>query len=77
MLRKYQEVKGTPEEKLSFERIKQALIEALVLVIPRFSKDFITFSFSSEDTIETILLQNNLEGLEQPISFFSKFLRDS
>ena len=47
------------------------------MVRPDFSKDFITFSFASEDSIAAVLLQKNTEGLEQPISFFSKVLRDS
>ena len=77
MLRKYQEVELTLEARLSFERIKQTLTEALILVSPNFSKDFITFSFATEDSITTVLLQKNSEGLEQPISFFSKILRES
>ena len=77
MLRKYQEVKWTAEARASFEKIKQALIEAPMLVSPDFSKDFLTFSFASQDTIVVVLLQNNADGLEHPISFFSKTLRDS
>jgi hypothetical protein len=34
------------------------------------------FSFASEDTIAAVLLQRNDQGYEQPISFFSKTLRD-
>ena len=60
-----------------FERIKQALTKAPVLVSADFSKDFITFSFAFEDSIVAALLQKNAEGMEQPISFFSKVLRDS
>ena len=59
MLRKYQEVKWTLEARLYFERIKQALIEALVLVSPDCSKKFITFSFAYEDSIAAVLLQKN------------------
>ena len=47
------------------------------MVRPEFSKDFITFSFASEDSIAAILLHKNAEGLEKPISFSSKVLRDS
>ena len=43
MLKKYQEVKWTAEARNSFEKIKQALTEALVLVSPNFLKDFLTF----------------------------------
>ena len=36
-----------------------------------------TFSFASQDTIVVVLLQKNADGLEQPIDFFIKTLRDS
>jgi hypothetical protein len=42
-----------------------------------FTKDFYLFSFASEHTIATVLLQKNSEGYEQPIAFFSKALRDA
>ena len=54
-----------------------ALTEAPVLVSPDFTREFLTFSFASKDTIAAVLLQKNKEGLEQPIAFFSKTLRDS
>ena len=54
-----------------------ALTEALVLVSPDFTKEFLTFSFASEDTLPVVLLEKNKDGLEQPIAFFSKTLRDS
>jgi hypothetical protein len=47
------------------------------LISPDFTKDFYLFSFTSEHTIATILLQKNSEGYEQPIAFFSKYLRDA
>ena len=53
------------------------MIEASVLIAPNYTKDFAIFSFASEDTIAAVLLQKNSDGLEQPISFFSKTLRDS
>ena len=77
MLKKDQEVKWTTKAWNSFEKIKQALKEAPVLVSPGFSKYFLTFSFASQDTIVVVLLQKNDEGLEQPIAFFSNTLRDS
>jgi len=72
MLKKDVEIKWTQEAKSSFEKIKQALIEAHVLIIPDYSKDFLIFSFASEETIVVVLLQKNEEGCEQPISFFRK-----
>ena len=77
MLKKDQEVRWNTETKNAFEKIKMALTKAPLLVSPDFTKEFLTFSFASEDTIATILLQKNKEGLEQPIAFFSKTLMDS
>ena len=54
-----------------------ALIEAPVLVRLDFTREFLTFSFASEDTLAVVLLQKNKDGLEQPIAFFSKTLRYS
>jgi hypothetical protein len=77
MLRKGNEVKWTIESRNSFDQIKKALTEALVLISPDYSKDFLIFSFASFDIVATVLLQKNVEGLEQPISFFSRALRDA
>jgi ribonuclease HI len=76
MLRKGNEVKWTVESQNSFDLIKKALTEAPVLISPDYSKDFFIFSFASFDTVAVVLLQRNVEGLEQPISFFSRALRD-
>ena len=76
MLKKDAEIKCIPEAKEYFEKIKQALIQAPVLINPNYSKEFLIFSFSSEDTIAFVLLQRNDQGYEQPISFFNKTLRD-
>jgi hypothetical protein len=47
-----------------------------VLINPDYSREFMIFSFSSFDTLVVVFLQKNAGGLEQPISFFSKALRD-
>jgi hypothetical protein len=77
MLRKGNEVKWTVEPRESFNQIKKALTEAPVLISPDYSKDFLIFSFASFDTVAVVLLQKNDEGMEQPISFFSRALRDA
>jgi hypothetical protein len=77
MLRKGNEVKWTTESQNSFDQIKKALTEAPVLISPDYSKYFLIFSFASFDTVAVVLLQKNVEGLEQPISFFSRALRDA
>jgi hypothetical protein len=70
-------VKWTVEFRNCFNQIKRALTEAPVLINPNYSKEFLIFSFASSDTLVVVLLQRNTEGLEQPISFFSRALRDA
>jgi hypothetical protein len=77
MLKKDAEIKWILEERESFERIKQAIVQAPVLISPDFSKEFMIFSSASENTIVVVLLQRNEQGHGQPISFFRKTLRDS
>jgi hypothetical protein len=77
MLRKGNEIKWTIESCNSFDQIKKALTEAPVLISPDYSKEFLIFSFASFNTVATVLFQKNAEGLEKPISFFSRSLRDT
>jgi hypothetical protein len=77
IIRKGNEVKWTTESRDYFDQIKKALNEAPVLINLDYSKDFLIFSFSSFDIVAAVLLQKNTEGLEQPISFFSRALRDA
>ena len=56
MLGKDKEIKWTTEAKQSFEDIKKAISEVLVLASPDFSKDFLIFSFSSKHTMAGLLL---------------------
>jgi len=58
-------------------KIKMLLNEAPVIMNPDYSKEFMIFSFASSDTLVVVLLQINSDGLEQPISFFSRALRDA
>ena len=76
MLRKGNEVKWNAQSRESLNQIKKALTVALVLISPDYSKDFLIFSFASFDTVAAVLLQKNDAGLEQPISFFNRALRD-
>lgn len=77
MLRKGNEIKWAVEYLNSFDQIKKALTKAHVLFNPDYSKYFLIFSFTSFDTVATILLQKNAEGFEKPIAFFSNVLRDA
>eukprot|EP00253_Pinus_taeda_P032992 PITA_32992 len=63
--------------KRDFQEIKCAIARAPVLVSPDYSKDFMIFSFASEDTISSVLLQKNKDGHEQPIAFMSRALQNS
>ena len=64
MLRKENEIKWDENARKSFITIKSTLTEAPVLASPDFSKDFLTFSYASEDTIAVVLLKRNVEGYE-------------
>jgi hypothetical protein len=77
MLKKDSEVRWTNEAKASFQRIKKVISKALVFASPDYTKEFLIFSFASEHTITTVLLQKNEESFERPIVFFSKSLRDA
>lgn len=77
MLKKDSDIRWTNDAKKSFSMIKLSLAKALVLISSYYSKEFLIFSFASEDTIVVVLLQKNTEGFEQPIAFFSNALRDS
>jgi len=52
-------------------------MEAPTLIIPDYTREFCIFSFASYDTLAAVLLQKNDEGVEQPMAFFSKTLRDA
>ncbi|KAH9295059.1 hypothetical protein KI387_038647 [Taxus chinensis] len=76
MLKKSMAFKWTSEGKASFEAIKEAISQAPNLVNPDFSKDFVLYAFGGGDTISAILAQQNKEGLEQPVAFFSQGLEE-
>jgi len=77
MLKKDSKVKWTVEANQAFEGIKMALTQTPVLTSPRFDRDFIIFSFASQHTIAAVLLQKDDQGIEKPIAFFSRALRDA
>ena len=76
MLKKGSEIKWTDATRSSFEAIKQAIMEAPTLINPYYTKEFYIFSFASYDTLAAVLLQKNDEGVEHPVAFFKKTLRD-
>jgi hypothetical protein len=62
---------------MSFKDIKDAISKSPVLVSPDYSRDFMIFSFASQDTIIWVLLQKDADNHEHPIAFMRKSLRDS
>ena len=77
LLKKNAKFVWTNEGREAFGSIKNAITRSPVLVSLDYTKDFMIFSFASEDTIAGVLLQKNFEGFEQPIAFMSRALQNS
>jgi hypothetical protein len=77
MLIKGNKVKWTTKSRNCFDQIKRVFPKEPMLIIPNYSKEFMIFSFASYDTLVVVLLHKNIEGLEHPISFFNRALRDA
>jgi hypothetical protein len=54
-----------------------ALTKAPILASRNFEKDFMLFSFASEHTIASVLLQKDEHNFENPIVYYSRTLRDA
>ena len=52
-------------------------MESPTLISPYYTKGFYSLTFASYDTVAPILLQKYDEGLDHPIAFFNKTLRDA
>ena len=59
LLKKNAKFVWTTEGRKSFDSIKNAITRSPVLVNLDYAKDFMIFSFASEDTIADVLLQKN------------------
>lgn len=75
MLKKDSQVKWTEEAVKSFNLVKLAISSAPTLISPDYTRDFILFSFASKHTLAAVLMQKR-EGVEKPIAFFSRIIRD-
>jgi len=76
MLNKGSEIQWIEAARRPFEAIKRAIMEAPTLVSLDYTNDFYIFSFASYDILAAVLLQKNDEGIEYPVAFFNKTLRD-
>lgn len=62
------------EAKKSFQQIKEAIVEALVLVNPDFDKEFLLYTFNFDVSYAAILTQKNDDWKKVPISYMSSNL---
>ena len=69
MVKQSVQFKWTDVEKTAFSKIKTSIAHAPSLKSPNFEKDFILYTFASDDSLATVLTQKEDEGDEYPISF--------
>ena len=62
-------------EKGAFNKIKATIAHAPSLKIPNFEKDFIVYTFASDNSLVAVLAQKEKGGDEYPISFMSTSLQ--
>ena len=55
----------------AFNKIKTSIAHAPSLQSPNFEKDFILYTFASDDSLAAVLTQEEEGGDEYPISFMS------
>ena len=67
--------KWTNLEKGAFNKIKAAIANAPSLKSPDFEKDFILYTFASDNSLTIVLMQKEEGGDEYPISFMSTSLQ--
>ena len=67
--------KWTEVEKDAFTNIETTIAHAPSLRIPNFDKDFILYTFASDNSLAAVLTQKEEGGDEFPISFMSTGLQ--
>ena len=75
MVKKNAQFKWTEIEKNAFNKIKTAVAHAPSLRSPNFDKDFILYTFASDDSLAAVLTQKEDGGDEFPIDFMSTSLQ--
>ena len=71
MVKQNAQFKCTETKKNAFSKIKTTVAHAPSLKIPDFDKDFIMYTFASNDSLAAVLTQKEDGGDEFPISFMS------
>ena len=75
MVKQNAQFKWTEIENNAFSKIKTVVAHAPSLRRPDFDKDFILFTFASNDSLAAMLTQKEDGGDEFPISFMSTGLQ--
>ena len=75
MVKQNAQFKWTETEKNAFSKIKTVVAHAPSLKSPDFDKDFIMYTFASDDSLAAVLTQKEEGGDEFPISFMSTVLQ--
>ena len=75
MVKQSVQFKWTDSEKGAFDKIKTSIAHAPSLTSPNFEKDFILYTFASDDSLAAVLTQKEEGGDEYPISFMSTGLQ--
>ena len=75
MVKQSVQFKWTDVEKNAFSKIKTYISHAPSLKSPNFEKDFILYTFASDDSLAAVLTQKEDGGDEYPISFMSTGLQ--
>ena len=75
MVKQSVQFKWTDVEKNVFSKIKTSIAHAPSLKSPNFEKDFILYTFTSDDSLAAVLTQKEDGGDEYPISFMSTGLQ--
>ena len=65
------------EHQEAFDRIKAYLVEPPVLVPPVWNKPMRLYIAASDSTIGSMLVQENVNGVERPIYYLSRMLNDA
>ena len=71
-----QSFKWNDSGKKAFDKIKDAIAQAHVLVHLYYTKEFILYCYALAHTLSVILMQENKEGIQAPIAFMSTPLKE-
>lgn len=71
------ECKWTNRHENAFAKLKDVLCQAIILYMPNFDKPFVVYTDASDVGLAASLYQADEEGIERPIVFISRKLKDT